>query len=239
MRKLDRPMIAGLDGCRGGWVLATAPISGPVEIELRVIPDLVELAEDVATGRVVLAGIDMPIGLTESGRRNCDVALRAYLGRRGGSVFPAPIRALIEQPTLPDYRAARELSLASHGKSLSVQSFNLLPKIAAVDALVRTAPNERFVEVHPESAFMAMNASQPLLHGKKTAAGRAERLGLLNQALPPWAEAAPRSLPGAAPDDVLDALAALWSARRWHAGEGLVFGDGERDRVGLPMRIVV
>jgi predicted RNase H-like nuclease len=47
--------------------------------------------------------------------------------------------------------------------------------------------------------------------------------------------------PGARPDDRLDALAAAWSAARWHAGRAIVLpaGDPPRDACGLPMRIVV
>jgi hypothetical protein len=40
-------------------------------------------------------------------------------------------------------------------------------------------------------------------------------------------------------DDVLDAVAAAWSARRWLGGEALEFGDGTRDRRGRPDLIVV
>jgi predicted RNase H-like nuclease len=43
--------------------------------------------------------------------------------------------------------------------------------------------------------------------------------------------------PGARLDDVLDALAVAWSARRWARGAAEVLGN-ERDARGRPMRIV-
>ena len=41
--------------------------------------------------------IDIPIGLTDSGPRQCDIQARRLLGaRRGTSVFPAPIRPALK-----------------------------------------------------------------------------------------------------------------------------------------------
>ena len=48
----------------------------------------------------------------------------------------------------------------------------------------------------------------------------------------------PATRPGVGEDDVLDAHAVLWSARRFVAGTAVAFGDGERDAHDLPMRIV-
>jgi hypothetical protein len=49
------------------------------------------------------------------------------------------------------------------------------------------------------------------------------RRRLLEEHGPGWE---PGRLPGAAEDDLLDALAALWSARRLAAGEGETLGLG-------------
>jgi predicted RNase H-like nuclease len=48
---------------------------------------------------------------------------------------------------------------------------------------------------------------------------------------------APRGIPL---DDLLDALACAWTARRWIAGEAVILPDGadEYDERGLRMRIV-
>lgn len=56
----------------------------------------------------------MPIGLGENGPRPCDQAARRFLGQRGSSVFPAPVRAVLAATT---YVQACELSLAAQGAS--------------------------------------------------------------------------------------------------------------------------
>jgi predicted RNase H-like nuclease len=45
-------------------------------------------------------------------------------------------------------------------------------------------------------------------------------------------------LPGAAPDDVLDAFVLCWTARRFLRRQAVVLGDGEVDSTGLRMEIV-
>ncbi|HLP22839.1 MAG TPA: DUF429 domain-containing protein [Microbacteriaceae bacterium] len=236
-------MIVGVDGCRAGWVVASlddAPESG---VRISIVGDLGETASRLRDASLHAVGIDIPIGLPTSGTRSCDVELRAFLGRRASSVFPAPVRAVIDPASRADYAAARATSLAAHGKSLSIQTFNLLPKIAEVDELRRSGafglPKPRLIEIHPESAFVAMNDGQPLQHGKKSPAGGSERLALLAHHVPEFDADSASTPRAAAPDDVLDAVAALWSTRRWHAGTAQGFGDGSLDAAGIPMRIWV
>ena len=200
------PRLAGVDGCRLGWVVAT-------DDGVEVVPAL----DDVLV-QCDAVGIDIPIGLPDAGPRACDVEARRRLGPRRSSVFPAPRRALLP---------CRDWAAAS---GVSRQAFNLLPKIAEVDALVTPALQDRVLEVHPELAFAALHGSRPMAHPKRTALGRAERLTAL--AL----DDVPR-VRGAAPDDVLDALAVLASMRRWAAGRAEHLGDGAVDARGLRMEI--
>ena len=118
--------------------------------------------------------------------------------------------------------------MAVDGRGLAHQVFNLLPKIDEVDGLLSPARQARVVEAHPELCFASI-AGEPLLHPKRTApAGpRAALVGVV-----------PAPLPGAAADDVLDAHAALWTARRVAAGDEERLGGGERDGRGLRMEIV-
>jgi predicted RNase H-like nuclease len=76
----------------------------------------------------------------------------------------------------------------------------------------------RVIEVHPEVCFWAL-AGRPMDHHKGTAPGYEERRALLAAALdgvriPERAEAA-RHLRSAEADDVLDAIVAAWTARRY------------------------
>ncbi len=119
--------VLGVDGWRGQWVGAL--LEGRT-VTLSVLPDA---AAVLAVRHVEVVGIDMPIGLSDDGVRACDVAARNELRGRGaaGSVFPAPLRQVL---ICADYRTACEVSRAASGKALSVQSWNLVAAIRALDA---------------------------------------------------------------------------------------------------------
>jgi predicted RNase H-like nuclease len=211
----DTNAIAGIDGCKAGWIVATT--NG-----VRVLPNL-QLDE------FEIVGIDMPIGLVDGPPRACDRAARRYLARAGSSVFPAPPRAALEHV---DYQAALAAARSATGRGISKQTFNIMAKVAEVDRLIKPA-NENVVEVHPECSFKMLNDGERL-PSKKTAAGQVIRRKLLvdHFDLPSTAP------PGAAIEDVLDAYAVLWSVRRFQRGQHHVFGDGQRDPRGIEMRIV-
>ncbi len=100
---------------------------------------------------------------------------RRRVGPRRNSVFPAPARAVLGATTYPEACAR---SRQASGKAISKQLFNILGKIAEVDALVTPALQERFVEMFPEWS-LAVLAGAPMAQPKTTAAGRAERAAAL------------------------------------------------------------
>jgi len=213
---LDEDRVAGIDGCSSGWLIATT-----TGVCVSAALDLTDLA---------LAGIDMPIGLSDGAPRACDIAARKFLGRGGSSVFPAPPRAILH---CADYRTALDLARTTTGRGISKQTFNITAKVAEVDCLVGAGGGCRIVEVHPECSFRALNSGE-VLPSKKTAAGQDIRRRLLAQHfdLP---TKAPR---GAALHDMLDAYAVLWSTMRLERNEHQLFGDGHLDERGISMFIV-
>ena len=215
--------VAGVDGRRGGWVVAIVELSGDPRLESLeyVAPLAPTLVDDLA-----VIAIDMPIGLSDTGSRECDVAARKLLQPHGTRVFPAPPRVALAHTR--DYEAACKAAIAATGKSLSKQTWNLLGSIAEVDALV---DDPRLVECHPELAFALMQG-HPIDERKKTPEGRAVRLDLLRRWLPDLGDPAYG-------DDGLDALACAWSASRIARGEALTLPAGEIpvDDAGRPMRI--
>lgn len=254
------PLVAGVDGCRAGWVLAVAavaerggaegaevdggasgnagrclPLRG--EIEVSVVPDFASLAAAVRAGTIAAAGVDIPIGLTRSGPRHCDVEARRMLGPRRSSVFPAPVRSALAAAT---YEDACARSRHACGRGISKQLFNILPKIREVDAAMATAPElqDHVFEMCPELSLAVM-ASAPMAHAKRTREGRDERLAALRTVFGDVAALTARPPAGAAPDDVLDAIAGLWSAARFAYGSALCLGAdaGERDENGLRMAV--
>ncbi len=219
-------LVLGVDACRGGWV---GVLLGCGPVEVLVAPGIELLVERAsAAGRIAAVGIDIPIGLPDAGVRQADLLARQALGPRRASLFVTPCRAAME---LPEHAEASAVNRALTGAGISRQAHGLREKVLDVDAWVRRT-RLRVVEVHPELSFAQM-AGAPLPDGKRTWAGAAARHGLLR------AEgielAGPLRAAGrlAAVDDVLDAGAAAWSARRVASGEAQgrpdppeVFGDG-------------
>jgi threonine dehydratase len=236
--------VAGLDGCKAGWIAAIMDLTSGAAPVLQVFPSLQALlASDAAPD---LVAIDMPIGLPDSigeGGRGPERLVRAFLGERQSSVFSIPSRAAV---FAGDYGTACRLALETSRppRKVSKQGFHLFPKIREIDALLRAEPSLStcVFEVHPELAFATMRGA-PLLHPKKirgriNPAGMAERHALLVTAgLPASAAQAPPPR-GAAADDALDALACLVVARNIAAGRGKPFPDPPgRDSHGLPVAI--
>jgi len=186
-----------------------------------------------------LTAVDIPIGLPAAEPRACDLEARRLLQRRASSVFPAPVRAALAAES---YQTACDASERRCGKRLSKQTYAILPKIRDVDAVLRHSPalKETVREVHPEVSFYFWNGEQPMEHPKHSGLGFAERLGLVEEVFgevtEPIRQRFPRS--AVADDDILDALAALWTARRLYAGTAARLGTGERDERGLPMQIL-
>lgn len=236
--------IAGVDGCKAGWIAAIADSVSPELPRLRVVSRFTELLED--DDAPALIAVDMPIGLPDQVAgpgRGPEMLVRPLLGQRQSSVFSIPARAAVE--TL-DYREACRLALVTSRppRKVSKQGFHLFPRIREIDGLLRTEPalRERIFETHPELAFRTMRGL-PLAHPKKirgaiNPAGMAERQALLVAAgIAPDAVGA-RPPRGAGADDLLDAFAALVVARHIAAGRGRPFPDPPgRDSHGLPIAI--
>jgi predicted RNase H-like nuclease len=184
----------------------------------------------------------IPIGLAERGPRACDEEARRLLGRgRASSVFPAPVRAALAART---WEEACARSAEATGKRLSRQSFGILPRIREVDRVLRRDAElrERVRETHPELCFYVWNRRRPLAYGKKTVIGRAERLRLVASHFAVDFAALRRGIPAklAGDDDILDALAALWTAERIAGGAAITLpARPSLDGFGLRMEIAV
>ena len=229
-RRLAEPLtrIAGIDGCRHGWVAA---IKDGAAIETRLVSSDEDLIALFAQCLVV--AIDIPIGLAGRGARACDVHARRFLGKRGSSVFPAPLRPLIHHR---DYVEANRASHELHGLGISKQGFAIYPKVAQIDRVLQRHHElrGRVYEVHPEVSFTMWNGGAAPEASKHTRAGLEIRRRL---AAEHFAEI-PEPPRGAREDDLLDALAALWTAERIALGKAQELGDAHADVTGLPMRIV-
>ena len=224
--------LAGVDGCRSGWVAAIDAGDGGTRVQW-----FAGFADVLESTHLRTVAVDIPIGLLARGPRACDVLARKLLGpQRGSSVFPAPVRAMLESTTWEEACAARS---ASEGKRCSRQAFAILDKIRSVDRAMTPEQQERVVEVHPEVCFAVMTGEGPIAAPKRTAPGRRERERRLLAFFPDLRERVQR-LPGVQVDDVLDAYACLWTARRIDRGEAIRMpSTPECDARGLRAEIVV
>ncbi len=230
--------LAGVDGCRKGWFRVCRD-SDSQEIRFDVLETAEELVSTLPCPIVV--AIDMPIGLPEAGARECDVAARQLLGPRRSSVFRAPIRPSL---TATSRLEADSITRSVEGKGVSAQAWGIYGKVKSVDCALANDAKLRsaFCEVHPEVSFLAWNDRQPMAFSKKKREGRRERAVLAEAWLGEGILARARGgelRKHLADDDILDAIAALWTAHRIASGAAETLPESPpRDRAGLPMRIV-
>ena len=148
-------VVAGVDGCRGGWVVVVASTDGArfTLRDVEVVPDFARLLDFTAACAAV--AVDIPIGLSAREPRLADLAARRLLGRpRASSVFPTPLRGALH---CAEYREACAASVAAGGKMLSQQAFHILPKIREANAALSPSDQARIVESHPELALAMIN----------------------------------------------------------------------------------
>lgn len=211
--------VAGVDGFKAGWVVAHLELQGQKRLRTRI--EVAEHFKDVyeRTKACEAVAVDIPIGLSNDAPRACDTAARALLGKRSSSVFPAPLRCVLVETS---HAAANRLSKRRARIGTPAQTFALVPKILEVDEIITPRLQERVFEVHPELSFRALNEGRSLEFSKRSAIGVLQRLRLLlrvgidvQTVLGELERSARPGLEGKVGlDDVLDALAAAWSAQR-------------------------
>lgn len=218
------PHVAGVDGCPYGWVSAVYNLDTQ-KFAVFVHGSFGEVLQHLGGAEII--AVDIPIGLpdaAEPGGRLCDRVARSLLGPgKTSSVFSPPCRAVLDCGT---YRQALEVNRgsSSHGIGLSIQAYNIVGKIREVDQALGAQWQDRVREVHPELSFRALNGGRVLGSGKKSQLGRNQRRRLLARNGFPRLGSILRNLAGkkASVDDILDACAACWTARR------IVNGDAEQ-----------
>ncbi|KPK76238.1 MAG: hypothetical protein AMJ79_07490 [Phycisphaerae bacterium SM23_30] len=231
-------LVAGMDGCRTGWLCLIKDMATDC-VNAKILPNISGLLELETQPEVVT--VDIPIGLTDWGPRECDRLARKYLkAPRASSVFPAPVRPVLEATT---YEQACQIGDKVNGRKLSRQLWAILPKIREVDTFLRSDPTrQRWVrEVLPEVCFWAWNNNKAMTHKKRSPSGKAEREALLKPLYGNDYARIQSNLPQGwyANDDLLDAFAALWSAERVVAGKAVVLPETVPvDSCGLRMEMV-
>ena len=237
----------GVDGCPYGWVSVGFNDSG--DYELKKFPSFHNLVEYYDAAKLIL--VDMPIGLPEGkAERHCDPVVRRLLGPKGPAVFRAPTRQavsyLADNPD--DGEGAKRVQKRITGKKLTIQTLAIMPKIIAVDRVMRSrgrGSKPEIREVHPEFCFWALNDQSAINSNKKKAPGIEARLGLLEQMEPRSREIYRAGCheflrKHVAKDDIIDALSAAVTAWKGSRSDRLkaLPKDLQCDGKDLPMEMV-
>jgi predicted RNase H-like nuclease len=204
-------LIIGIDGCKSGWFSVWE--NQDKSIHSSVFSNLNELKNFFKNESQLIVGIDMPVVLSEVIPRQADQLARKLLSKKASSVFTAPTPEMLDQP---NYEKASLVSKKLFGKSMSLQSWYLFPKIKDVQTMIHHEDMQIY-EIHPELSFRAMNNEQVILESKKSPEGFAIRNSLLSMHFENFIFEEIRrqyARKDVMDNDILDALAVLWSAKR-------------------------
>jgi predicted RNase H-like nuclease len=228
--KLERAAIAGVDGCKDGWLAAIERANG--NLDVRIFSSFSNIVDDQELQMIV---IDIPIGLTDKGPRICDLEARKFIGVRGSSVFPAPLRSMLVANSYAEACSAR---FEIEQKKCSKQLWAITPKIRDVDYCMSPSLQERVYEGHPEVSFARMNGGG-LIHSKHKRDGSEQRMKLLESHFPSFRDRLAGLSSMRAEGDIIDAFACLWTARRIKQNVATRFPSATTlDARGLRMEIV-
>jgi len=218
----------GLDGYSKGWVAVL------LDGDRQTITFHTNVSDALARD-FDRAAIDIPIGMTDDGKRTCDLLARKKLHPHTSRVFTGARRWLWEEYDDPD--AANREAHRRGQKRVSRQLWHLGPKIMEVDDFLRAHRSLDVLEVHPELVFLRLSRGKPL-PSKKTEEGVSRRSALLKRQgvhqIGTWL-ASTRIGTGAKRDDVLDACAVAIAAR--DPACSVPKGAPPFDGYALPMQI--
>jgi len=230
--------VAGVDGCRAGWIVALLDLDTRA-LTVKLIGRIAEIERLPEKPQRI--AIDMPMGFADiasKGGRLCEREARALLPGKSSSVFSLPCRAALAATTYPQ---ALKLNRASgpDAVGLSKQAFHLFDKLRDLDGWITPHRQKRCIEAHPELAFALLNGGKPVLSQKRKPEGRAERMHLLRRAGIAVPKAMIETRPkGCGIDDLLDAIVLTRTAERHLCGDAVCLPPKPpRDAHGLRMAI--
>lgn len=220
--------VLGLDGCKtlarekGGrdnshWIGVSLEVFSGDWSMVRLGTSELERAGDYE-----VIAIDIPLGQLSGCGRECDPAARRLIGRRRSSVFAVPFREALMGATRSEADAR---SRALGGPGVPAQTFGLFPKIVELRSLMLRAPSiaAKLFEIHPEVSFWAINGGSDLDFPKRHEFGKLQRRQLLTAEFGADLDERITALgvisSAVAWDDVYDAFAAAWTAKRIALGK--------------------
>ena len=239
--KLNNRLYVGIDGCAAGWF--SVCIGPKNHVAYGIFSSFDDVWNQYKDATVIL--VDIPIGLPwkHYPRRECDIEARQVLSPlRHNSVFSPPCRETIDAE---NYTEACNINKKNCGRRLSMQTWNIIPKISQADELLKTKRNARNIirETHPEICFWGLAGGNPMAHYKGTQEGLEERLEILQHFFKRsnaiYKAARERFFrKDVALDDILDALVNAVTSTRFEKHGKTLPTNPPQDQEDLPMEMV-
>jgi predicted RNase H-like nuclease len=234
--QLPYKTLAGVVPCSRGWLAASAKLQGITlsPEDPQVFTSLLDLLDYKPAFQVI--ALFSPIGLLDEpspGGRHCDRDARRLLGwPRSGAIVSPPVRRAVNCTSY-------EEAAAANGGHMSIVTWQLLKKVAEVDANIAPYWQRTVFEVHPELTFYQLNDDHPVRYSKHKVAGAEERRNLLRVKLHGVGRIFDAKLPKISQAQLIDAAACLWAARRIVSrAVNRLPEDPEWDGMGLRMEVV-
>lgn len=231
-------VLAGVDGCKAGWAVV---LYDGNRFDFHVYSTIRDLVKEYSNITRIL--IDIPIGLgsQKSGFRDIEQLLRKELPGRSSTIFNPPCREVL---TITDYHKANRVNRMICDKGLSIQAFNITPKIRQIDSYLHSrGSGPELVESHPEICFRYLNSSKSVLLTKKsTNEGYLERLEIMEDyvkgssaLLEKWSRATKKSR--VKKDDIVDAFCLCVANLQGANNLKYLVGNLKRDDLGIEIKV--
>lgn len=227
----------GVDGCRAGWLCAAMGRTG---MEIAVFRSFSEIWVAHSDAEVIL--VDIPIGLPGGKHlsRSADRLARKMLGRRHSTVFSPGARKTLHSRS---YAEACGINRKVTDKKISLQYWNVMPKVKEVDSFLHSTPEAIGIvkEAHPEICFEKASGNS-MCYGKKTSEGILERIEILKEYYPNSQRVYSQVLKShlrrdVARDDIVDAMILAVTALEGKGKLRSMPDPLEMDEKNLPMAI--
>lgn len=233
--------VVGIDGCKFGWVAVQLELNGNFSISKHA--HFFEIIERYPHASRYL--VDMVIGLGEKEipRAVENLARQRLKPNRTSSVFTVPCRDAVYAKS---YDEAKLINLKQFDKSISIQAWNIVPKIKEVDSFLQKNKKlqSKIWEAHPEICFAALNQGLPMHFKKSTIDGEEERISILQKKYKRAKEIYQNGLQNflrkdVKKDDLLDALCLAVNALLGEQeGYDFIFSKkNKKDSKGLEMKM--
>jgi predicted RNase H-like nuclease len=207
-------MFAGVDACKGGWIVAKSASWPCKQVPLlAVCPDfraVLALTQDCRR-----VAVDIPIGIPSGKQlRRCDQEAKEFLRKsdhNSAAVFFTPPR---ESLVAKDAKEFQSLHMGARNKGAGYPVWGIVKKIKEADELMIPELQMTVIEFHPELAWLRSAGKN--LSSKHTTQGISERKSVLRSLVPElemllrWKGFLGRA---ATQDDILDALIGMGVAR--------------------------